>query len=285
MKIYALQTGTVRIKEAQRIGHGRGPLRLAHVFLDHHWTEPLPIYAWLIEHPDGLIVVDTGERAAASQPGYFPVWHPYYRSVAFDITPEEEIGPQLRRMGVDPQKDVRHVVLTHLHTDHAGGLYHFPKSTVWVEKHAYRAATGPFGRLNGYLPQALPSGLEPAFVSFDSPWPLWGGPARPLTRDGAVTLVQTPGHTPHHLSVIVRGAAMSYFLAGDTSYTQAALLAEQVDGVSPRAEVTRRTLRAIRAFAARTPTVYLPSHDPESRSRLERDAYLLESDFTREQVQ
>lgn len=47
--------------------------------MDRRWTDPLPIYAWLIEHPEGLIVVDTGETAEVNDPGYFPRWHPYFR--------------------------------------------------------------------------------------------------------------------------------------------------------------------------------------------------------------
>jgi hypothetical protein len=71
MKIHAIQTGTVALTTAWRegVGHGRG--RLLHAILDPEWTEPLPIYAFAIEHPDGVIVVDTGEDARASQRSYF----------------------------------------------------------------------------------------------------------------------------------------------------------------------------------------------------------------------
>jgi glyoxylase-like metal-dependent hydrolase (beta-lactamase superfamily II) len=60
----------------------------------------------------------------------------------------------------------------------------------------------------------------------------------------------------------------NYFLAGDTSYNQQLLLAREPDGVSPRADVTRATIDRILALAAEQPTVYLPSHDPESAQRL-----------------
>ena len=62
MRMHALQTGTVAIKQRQRHGQGRGGMRLLNTLLDRDWTEPLPIYAWLIEHPEGIIVVDTGSR-------------------------------------------------------------------------------------------------------------------------------------------------------------------------------------------------------------------------------
>ena len=76
MRIHAIQTGSVAIKESQRQGVGHGIRRRLNPLVDKAWTEPLPIYAWVIEHPEGIIVVDTGETARATEPGYFPWWHP-----------------------------------------------------------------------------------------------------------------------------------------------------------------------------------------------------------------
>jgi glyoxylase-like metal-dependent hydrolase (beta-lactamase superfamily II) len=89
----------------------------------------------------------------------------------------------------------------------------------------------------------------------------------PLTRRGDVLIVPTPGHTPHHVSVVVLGDP-SYLIAGDTSYNQGLLLAGKVDGVSPDPRVTLRTHARILALAHERPLVYLPSHDPQSESRL-----------------
>lgn len=48
----------------------------------------------VIEHPEGIIVVDSGETARVAEPGYFPLWHPYYRlNVCAWVRTEEEIGP------------------------------------------------------------------------------------------------------------------------------------------------------------------------------------------------
>ena len=79
MKVHAIQTGTVAVKSRQREGRGRGPTRLANTLIDRNWTEPLPIFAWLIEHPEGLIVVDTGETSRVADRGYFPWWQPYFK--------------------------------------------------------------------------------------------------------------------------------------------------------------------------------------------------------------
>ena len=98
MKIYAIQTGTVEIKKNQLVGKGPNAFRLINVLFGREWVEPpVPIYAWVIEHDEGVIVVDTGETTRTSEPGYFPRWHPYYNlAVRFHVKPEEEVGFQLK---------------------------------------------------------------------------------------------------------------------------------------------------------------------------------------------
>ena len=88
-----------------------------------------------------------------------------------------------------------------------------------------------------------------------------------LTKAGDVLVVPTPGHTPHHISVVVCGSP-SLFIAGDTSYSQQLLIAGKVDGVSPNENDARATLAKIAALAKERPLVYLPSHDPQSEERL-----------------
>ena len=265
--IQAIRTGLVQVRRPQMEARGRGPARLAHMLFDDEWSEWLPVYAWVIEHDEGIIVVDTGETARVHERGYHPRWHPFYRRAArFSVHPDEELGPQLQALGIRP-RDVRHVVLTHLHTDHAGGLAHVTGSRVWVSRGEFERASGVSGRVQGYLPHRWPKWWQREFIRFERrPF----GPfeeAMPLTSRGDVLIVPTPGHTPHHVSVVVSGDP-SYLLAGDTSYNQALLLAGKVDGVSPNPEVTRQTHARILALAHERPLVYLPSHDPESAARL-----------------
>jgi N-acyl homoserine lactone hydrolase len=268
MRIHPIETGTVRIKASQRVGRGRGSMRQVNILLDREWTEPLPILAWAIETNDGVIVVDTGETARTSEAGYFPRWHPYFRmAVRIDVKPEQEIGPQLRLLGIRPN-DVKTVILTHLHTDHAGGLRYFPKTEILVSRVELKLAMGFVGRLRGYLPNRWPTWLAPKPIQFGA---IPRGPfdrSCPVTSDGRVAIVPTPGHTPGHVSVIVDDGEMSYFLAADASYTQQALNEQAVDGVSPSEALSRNTLQTILRYAELGPTVYLPTHDPESVTRL-----------------
>ncbi len=270
MRIHAIQTGVVAIKERQRQGKGHGGMRQLHTLLDPNWTPKLPIYAWVIEHPEGVIVVDTGETARASTPGYFPSWHPVFRfGVREWVHPEEEIGPQLRALGIAPD-DVRWLVMTHLHTDHAGGLHHFPRTERLVSRAELTNASGFAGQVRGYLPNRWPADFATRAHAIDfRDTPFGSFPqSYPLTQASDVVLVPTPGHSPGHLSVILQEGEQAIFFAGDTSYTEELMLAQVVDGVSPDERAAKQTLAQIVAFARETPTVYLPAHDPESAQRL-----------------
>jgi N-acyl homoserine lactone hydrolase len=266
MKLHAIQTGAVRIKTAQAEGRGHGLRRRLAVFGDRVWTDWLPTYAWVIEHKEGVIVVDTGQGAHLLETG--KSLHPYVRwEVAFRIEREEEIGPQLRALGIGP-RDVKKVVLTHLHMDHDGGLAHFPHSEVLVAPGELRTASGWIGRLRGYLPNRWPSWFAPAPLNLTTePFGPFAA-SRRLTEAGDVVAVGTPGHTADHLSILLQEADTTFFLAGDTSYDERLMRAGAVDGVSADERIAAATLDAIKRLARAGPTIYLPTHDPQSAIRL-----------------
>jgi N-acyl homoserine lactone hydrolase len=262
MRIHAIQAGSLRIKTAQVEGRGHGLRRRVAIFTDDQWTDWLPTYAWAIEHSEGVIVVDTGQGSHLLEKSLS--WHPYFRwEVAFRIEREDEIGPQLRKLGIGT-KDVKKVILTHLHLDHDGGLAHFPHSEVLVSTGELRAASGWAGRLRGYLPHRWPSWFDPKPLEFEAkPF----GPftrSRRLTEAGDLIAVPTPGHTADHISVLVQERDLSFFIAGDASYDDRLLL----DGVACDESLAANTLHRIGAFARSQPTVYLPAHDPGSCVRL-----------------
>ncbi len=268
MKIHRIETGKVRIKENQlQRSDGIAP-KMAKVLFGKNWSSWLPIYAWVIEHPEGIIVVDTGETHKTKSPGYLPKWHPYYAmAVDFDVKPEDEIGPKLKNMGIDPVKDVKKVIMTHLHTDHAGGMYHFPNSEIMINSNEYKLATGISGILSGYLPHRWPAWLNPNLIQLpNEPFYSFSQSAI-VTNDKKIRIVGTPGHVAGHLSVIVESDDVYYFLAGDTSYTQDNLLQLMPDGIGTRQSI--ETLQNILSFAQENPTVYLPSHDPEVPARMD----------------
>lgn len=261
MKIHRIKTGLVRIKENQ-ISKTKGLTpQMLKVLFGKKWAEWVPIYAWVIEHPEGIIVVDTGETAKTAEHGYLPKWHPYYAlSVQFRVKPEEEIGPQLQKLGINPAKDVKKVILTHMHTDHAGGLGHFPNSEILIEKGEYRTASGISGKLAGYLPHRWPEWLKPNLITLINEPYFNFTQSLAVTADRKVIIVATPGHSANHISVIAEINGIHYFLAGDTSYTQENLINFRPDGIGTDESIN--TLKNIVSFSKVNPTIYLPSHDP-----------------------
>jgi N-acyl homoserine lactone hydrolase len=268
MKVHAIQTGTVALTTAWREGVGHGRRRLLNTILDRRRTEPLPIYAFAIEHPEGVIVVDTGETARVSEPDYFSRWHPGMRAFREWVEPQQEVGPQLRQLGIEPG-DVRSVVMTHLHTDHAGGLHHFRDNEILVTRTELEFASGLRGRLRGYVAnKQWPEWFKPTELELE-PEPLGPFPqSLRLTDAGDVTVVPLPGHTPGQIGVLVRNGDHTVFLAGDSSYTQELMLRGVPDGVGADDEAERLTHERIREYAAANPTIYLVAHDPDTATRL-----------------
>ena len=265
MRIHAIETGRVRIKQAQIEGRGHGLWRQMQPMISSEWADWSPVYAWAIEHPEGVIVVDTGSAAHLKS---LPRWHPYFRfAVRFDIEPEQEVGPQLRHLGIGA-RDVKIVVLTHMHIDHDGGLAHFPHSRILASAGEIARASGVTGAFLGYLPKRWPNWFAPEPLAWQ---PATYGPfatSAGISAAGDVVAVPTPGHTPNHLSVIVRDGDHEVMLAGDTSYLESTMLRGTVDGVSPDEAVETATLARIREFCTQRPTVYLPAHDPHAAQRL-----------------
>jgi glyoxylase-like metal-dependent hydrolase (beta-lactamase superfamily II) len=170
-------------------------------------------------------------------------------------------------MGIDPARDVRQLVMTHLHHDHTGGLHHFPHTEILAAEDGLRAARRQRG-LVGAVPRSWPRWFDPKPYTFDA------GPLGPfarsarLTRDGSISVVETPGHMVGQVNVIVRGEDVTYILAGDLTYNEKNLIEDKVDGVTMNVQTSLESQRAIKALARAEPSVLLPAHDPDAAKRL-----------------
>ena len=257
MRIHPLSTGTVSVKRSFLVA-GTGVRRQLDLFLPDEWSGPCPIHCWVIEHEGRTLLVDTGEAATVKNV-------PFAR---FSVTPQQELPGAFAGAGLS-LADVDEVILTHHHGDHVDGLHHL-SAPVRMSRQEIEFIATPFPRvMRRLLRQPLPAGFAPAPLAFD------GGPfgafdrSAALSEDGRILAVPTPGHTPGHLSVIcIADEGHHVMIAGDVTDSLEQLLARRHDGVGPDPKIHRETLGTILAHCAQQPTVFLPSHDPESAARL-----------------
>lgn len=267
VRVIPLQTGTISIHPSHRRLRGPAAGRFARILADPRWTAYLPIHAWLVEHPEGLFLVDTGETPRVAEANYFP--NPVFRRLLrYHVGPQDGLTQALGRAGHAPA-GLGRVVLTHLHTDHTGGLGDVAGVPALVA--ATELARPPVGA----VPERWPAGWQPTPVAFeDGPF----GPfdaSHTLTRAGDVRLLPTPGHTAGHLSVAVDTGRELIVLAGDASFTEGQVARGEVAGIVADVAGARDTLRRLRELARTRRVVYLPTHDAGSRERLAASAAMV----------
>jgi N-acyl homoserine lactone hydrolase len=248
LSVTRLVTGNARSKRGER-GISR--------YVRDSWREDtVPVSAFLVSHPAGLCLFDTGQTARAADSAWFPWWHPFFRLSRFELDDADELTAQLRHRGVDLEA-VALVVLSHLHTDHVGGLTGFRHARVLVARAEWERARGVGGRLRGYLPQHWPRDVVPTLVDFSGPSLGPFAASHDVLDDGRLLLVPTPGHTPGSASLLVRGAQRSCLLVGDLAHTPAAL---------------EREAPAIAAWCLSEGVAVLAAHDPDAPDRLSLDS-------------
>src|SRR3546814_3403 len=184
----------------------------------------LVCHCLLIESDAGLILVDTGF-------GTRDVDHPHRRLSEFFLTlnniqlrPEETAVAQVRALGFDP-RDVRHIIITHLDFDHAGGIEDFPAAAVHLTGREKVVADsqegGAFVGRRRYRPQQwdevidwrlYPMGRGERWFGFEAVRDLDGLPPE-------ILLVPLPGHTWGHSGVAVQEDGGGWLLhAGDAYF-------------------------------------------------------------------
>jgi glyoxylase-like metal-dependent hydrolase (beta-lactamase superfamily II) len=239
--------------------------------MDHEFTEPLPIWVWVIEHTEGVFLVDTGENAHVNDKGYFKKegmvlnWM-NTTQFKFQVEPSEEIGAQLSNLNLLPD-DVDQVVLTHLHLDHTDGLQYFHNSKVLV--HEYEWKHPSFA-----LPSLYPDWFVPELVQLQDIKNSIFSKGYSLTEANDLILIATPGHTKGHCSVLAVPEDISYLFAGDVTYDQQQLIDEEFAGAHQDFTLAKGTYDTIKKYAAQNRTIHLPSHDSRSSFRLSNNIFL-----------
>jgi len=118
-----------------------------------------------------------------------------------------------------------------------------------------------------FMTAPVPRGFAPSVFDFDGPALLGFTGSWPVTSDGSVIALPTPGHSPGHTSYLVRRSEGDALLAGDVTYDLPALESLREQGFIANVERHRDTLTRVLALVS-TGVAYLPSHDPSALARL-----------------
>src|SRR5690625_3325123 len=105
----------------------------------HGSTGMLVCHCLLIETDQGLVLVDTGFGTRDAEHPFPRLSRLYVDMLRIRLNQEQTALWQIEQLGYSAD-DVRHIVLTHLDFDHAGGLEDFPQATVHVMENEYAAA-------------------------------------------------------------------------------------------------------------------------------------------------
>jgi len=273
VKVHAVQTGLISVKENFLNQKGKGFMSKLNIVFGNTYADFMPIWVWVIEHPEGIIVVDTGD---VKESGYKVFYKNETLGAKFrlkvmsnkrNINKQDELDAQLSRLGIRPEQ-VSKVVLTHLHGDHTDGLKFFPENEIIVNEAEYRK---PYGN----LATTYPKWFNPTLVSFLKDRIDFFDSAYPVTKSEDVLLIPTPGHTYHHASVLLKTDNGHILFAGDTSYKHQQLLDNKFAGANIDFVQTQKTYNTILRYAEKYPVIYLPSHDENSANRLVNREYLI----------
>ncbi|CAG9972487.1 unnamed protein product [Clonostachys byssicola] len=276
-----LSTGKVKIKtsmKSQPIDNKNAILRRMRSFFDRTWSDELPVGVFLISHPDGPILFDTGESPLCNDPGYHSMLSTGRFFAQTVIRKDEGIVSQLKAQGIVPES-LQAIVLSHLHGDHAGGLPSLLEEAPDVPVYTTKEHWDAFGNspihatINGCAPQHWPKNFKPRILEKAQqtlgPWASY----YPITKDASIVAVDTPGHVPGHISLIACAKnenqdPTNFFLVGDATYSIEDLDSEQPDGINDDPETAFRSLQQIKQYARLHDVVMLPSHDPNTPEML-----------------
>jgi N-acyl homoserine lactone hydrolase len=231
-----------------------------------------PIVAFLVEHPGaGAVLIDTGFHASVAvspRSNLGRLGALLYREI--DMRTEQSVEAQLRDRGIKAS-DVRAVIMTHLHPDHASAIVDFPDSTFLLSDVEWEAAADG-GPRQGYVKSQFDHGFDYRLLDFDSNEAnSFSGFARSLDvfGDESVRVVFTPGHTLGHLSVVLQTPSGEVLVAGDAIFMHRTLEDDHLPYAVPDEHLFRRSLREIRQYRKETPNaVIIPGHDWEAWQKL-----------------
>lgn len=261
MKIYVFHTGKVRVDIGVPYKQ-KNPLASLGLFRSKKHQVTLPVSSYLIEHPEGNVLIDTGwdNKYSKKNPNVF------LTKVSKPIIKENEsIDYKLNNVGVSP-KNLNYVILTHLDFDHTSGLNKVTDARNIIvsndeikdsKKYIFRYVKSDWKNVNLKGFDFNNTGIGPVGKSYD------------LYGDGSILLVSTPGHSHGHLSVVVKNNDKYVIIAGDAVYTHKSWQELKLQGFTVDKKLAMKSIKWINE-ASRDKRVIeiLANHDPEVKEHI-----------------
>lgn len=272
--LWHLPVGLVRIRSRHRalppdLAGVEDKLRFPVMMSDRQISGWLDSTAWLIDHPERRILIDTGESAAFGTPAYFGaagrrMGTIYPKIIDGTAAPGNDLSAMITATG-HTMGDIDLCVLTHTHSDHTGHLDTLHRNTRLLVSPEELVPAARSGRLLAKLPQD--GRLQQT---------AWGaaqgvlGPAMPLTARGDVCVIATPGHTAGHQSVVIDLGDRRVILAGDAAFDDGQVAGDVIPGIVEQRAATLATYDRLRRAGQEKPTLTLFTHDPANAAKLAR---------------
>ena len=261
LKVHALQAGLQQLDGGAMFGVVPKTLWERRIPADAKNRIPLGMRCLLIEHPDGLVLIDTGAGNKETEK--------FYGIYGIENSPIGGVGPTqlesaLAQAGFAPG-DVKIVIDSHLHFDHAGGTTRrgeggeavpsFPNARYIVRRGewdwAHRANERTSASYFAHNYEPLKGGGVLELIDADSE-----------VLPG-ITLRRTPGHTPHHQGILIESGNERMFYLADLAPTTSHVPLPWIMGYDVEPLVTLETKRALWAEAASEGWTMVFEHDAE----------------------
>lgn len=179
----------------------------------------------LIKHPHhGYILFDTGyTRRFYDVTRYFP--NKIYAMITKVVVDEQdEIKHQLLRNNISPL-DIKHVIVSHFHADHIGGLLDFPNAVIYTSKIAYeyfKKIPEVFAFSKGILKKLVPADIEQRLIFIEEKSNIYPNDyfdkVYDLFDDETINLIPLPGHAPGQMGLTVQTEKAKYFFIADACW-------------------------------------------------------------------
>lgn len=214
----------------------------------------IPVPTFLIEHPRGLVLFDTGVAPSAVEDAE-GTYGELAGLLGLDYPEARRVDRQIESVGFSVE-EVTHVVISHSHFDHVGGVHLFPHAQFFVGASDLPYAFWPMPAASVFF---RPADLEPA-RGFR--WNLLSDD-HDLFGDGSLQILRMPGHTPGNQSMLVRLPGRTVMLTGDTVHLRVAVEGDLPMPSDYNTLDAVNSVRRLKQITEATDATLWIHHDPE----------------------